>query len=50
MASYMFGATGRDQPGKGLARDPGEREVDNIRVAEEIIEKGLNSFDGIRSA
>jgi len=37
MRGYMLGAPGRDQPRKGLARDAGEREVYDVRVAEEVV-------------
>ena len=50
MMRDMFGAAGRDQPGQRLPGDAGERKIDNVRIAEEIIEKGLDRLWRIRSA
>src|SRR5215472_17827663 len=46
----LLGAAGSDQAREGLARDAGERKIDNIWVAEDVVKEVLNSRDRIRTA
>ena len=47
---HFAGARGGDEFGERLAGDAGEGEVDDIGVAEEVIEEGLDTLRGIRPA
>ena len=49
MVRHLFGARRRDQLRQRLAGDPGEGKIDDIRIAEKIVEKGLNRLERIRS-
>src|SRR5207249_10098224 len=50
MMRHVFGAPGGNQPGQWLSRDPRKRKVDDIRIAKQIVEKGLNGLDRVRAA
>ena len=39
-----------DQPRHGRACQPRKREINNVRVREEVIEKGLDRFERVRPA
>jgi hypothetical protein len=41
------GAPRRNESSQGLAGQPSEREVDDIRIAEEVIEERLNRLKGV---
>ena len=48
MMSDMFRAARSDQARERLPGDAREREVDNIRIAEKVVQEGLDRLDGIR--
>src|SRR5215831_7125017 len=50
MLRYVFGAPCRDETGQRLTRDPGTWEIDDVRVAKQVVQKRLNAFEGIRAA
>jgi len=45
----MFGAPGGNDSRQGLARQPREREIDDVRIAEQVIQKGPYALQGIWS-
>ena len=47
---HVSGAPRSDQARQRLARDARERKVDNIRIAEQIVEERLDGFERIRPA
>ena len=49
MAAYVACARPGNQTRQGPPRDGGQGEIDDIRVAEEVVEKGLDGVDGIRA-
>ena len=50
MMFYFFGAGGGDQLGERAAPDAGEREVNDIRVAKQVIKKRLDGFQRVGSS
>src|SRR6476659_9940475 len=50
MMSDFFGAGGGDQLGERAAPDAGEREVNDIRVAKQVIKKRLDGFQRVGSS
>ena len=49
VAAHVTCARPGNQPRQGPPRDGGQREIDNIRVAEEVVEKWLDGVHGIRT-
>src|SRR5579871_2166270 len=50
MMLHFSRARGRDQLGERLTSDAGKREVDNVRVAEEVVKEWLDRFQRVGSA
>jgi hypothetical protein len=50
MAAHVTCPRTGDQTGQGPAGYGGEREVDNIRVAEQIVKEWFDGGDGIRAS
>ena len=50
MASHVTCPRTGDQTRQGPAGDGGQRKVDNIRVAEQVVKKWLDGGDGIRAS
>jgi hypothetical protein len=45
----LAGAGGRDQLGQGLAPDAGKREINDIGVAKEVVQKRFDRFQRVGS-
>ena len=50
MVPHFVGTGAGDQFGEGLAADASKREINDIRVAEEIVKKRLDGFQCVGSA
>jgi hypothetical protein len=50
MMPYVACTGGGNQARQGLAGDARERKVDDVRIAEKIVEKRLDSIERIRPA
>ena len=46
---HLARAGGRDELGQGLASDAGKREVNNVGVAEEVVQKRFDRFQRVGS-
>ncbi len=46
---HLAGARGRDQLGQGFPPDAGKREVNDVGVAEEVIQKRFDRFQRVGS-
>ncbi len=47
VAADVAGTRLGDQAGKGAAGDGGEGEIDDIGVAEKVVEEGFDGIDGV---
>jgi hypothetical protein len=47
---HMLGAARRDELGERQAGNPGEGKVDDVGVAEEVVEKRLDRLEGVGKA
>ena len=50
MMGDVFRAAGSDQPGERLPGDARERKIDDVRIAEQVVQEGLDRLDRIRPA